>query len=232
MGNIVNISEKGIDLKKLLIPEEDAIFNLVELFSELNEQRTEFMRVNINDFFGDSFIAEIRRNLSPPITPINNKPEVRSKNFRDNGEFLFIPCLNGTPIINFIPPMHYFAKTNTCPLLKKISMTIDMILAFCPVGSPLFFPLLTDQLTILERFLSTTSSKVIVSEVIEKILHSLKCLKSLFTRLYDTEVKDSIQRSISQRASPRNPCRDQKSRGQSQQRRDESVGFHNPVVSR
>lgn len=230
-----SISEKSIDIKRLLISEEEAICNLVDLYSELNEKRTEFMRVNINDFFGESFIADIRRNLSPPITPMNNRGELRSKGFSDNAEYVFVPTLRGTPIINFIPPMYYFARTNTCPILKKIAVTIDMILAFVPIDSVLFFPLLTDQLSILESFLSTTTSRVIVCEVIEKILQSLICLKSVFIRLFDTEFKDPNAKPMSQRISPRNPCRDNRdlrSRGHSQMRKDDSAVHQNAGQSR
>lgn len=224
-----NLSEKSIDIKKLLVSEEEVIFNLVEVFSELNEKRTEFMRVNINDFFGDSFIADIRRNTSPPITPMNNRGgELRSKNFSENSEHLFIPSLRGTPIINYMPPNYYFARTNTCPLLKKISMTIDILLANCPMTSPHFFPILISQLSLLESFLSTTSSRVIVCEVIEKILQTLICLKSIFIRMSEVDVKESPPKLMSQKASPRNPCRDNrdpKLKGQPQLRREDSGGY-------
>lgn len=224
-----DLSEKNIDIKRLLISEEEVIFNLVEVFSELNEKRTEFMRVNINEFFGESFIADIRRNVSPPITPMNNRGgELRSKNFSENSEHLFIPSLRGTPIINYIPPNYYFARTNTCPLLKKISMTIDILLANCPMSSPQFFPMLVAQLSLLESFLSTTSSRVIVCEVIEKILQTLICLKNIFIRMSEVDVKDFPPKQMSQKASPRNPCRDnrdQKMKGQPQLRREDSGGY-------
>lgn len=228
-----SIAEKEVDLKKLLHPADELIFNLVDLFSELNEKRTEFMRVNINDFFGDSFIAEVRRVHSPPISPINTRGEMISKNFSENPESLFIPKLRGVQIINFIPPMYYFARTNTCPLLKKISMTIDLILAYCPISSLMFFSLLTDQFSVLERFLSTTSSRVIICEAIEKILQSLISVKSIFIRLHDAEMRDMANKSLSHRASPRNQFRDQrdsKSRPGNQLRREDSLTLTQGVI--
>jgi hypothetical protein len=226
-----NISEKNIDIKRLLVSEEEAIFSLVDIFSELNEKRTEFMRVNINEFFGESFIADIRRHQSPPITPMNNRGELRSKNFSENGEHLFVPGLRGTPIINFIPPAYYFARTNTCPLLKKIAATIDILLAHCPMTNAQFFPMLVAQLSMLDGFLSSTSSRVLVCEIIEKVLQTLICLKNVFIRMSDIEVKDNASKQMSQRASPRNPyreTRDQKMKGQQPQlRREDSGGYQN-----
>lgn len=191
------------------------------------------MRVNINDFFGESFIAELRRIHSPPISPINTRGELMSKNFCENSENLLIPKLRGVQIINFIPPMYYFARTNTCPLFKKIATTIDLILAYCPVNSQSFFPLLTDQFSILERFISTTSSRVIVCEAVEKILQSLISVKSVFIRLYDAEVKDLTLKSISHRASPRNQFRDQRdsrSKAGNQLRREDSLTLTTGII--
>lgn len=218
-------------MKKLLIPGDEVVFNLIDLFSELNEKRTEFMRVNINDFFGDSFIANIRRNISPPISPLNARGEQFSKNFTENAETNFVPRLRGTPIINFMPPLYYFARTNTCPLLKKLSTTLDLLLAYSPVSSPLFFVMLTDQLSIIERFTSTSSSRVMVCEVIEKILQSLISVKSVFVRLHDNDVASfgtiPSAMNISHRVSPRRQVRDSRSRHASILRREDSLTLAN-----
>jgi hypothetical protein len=226
-----NIAEKLIDVKKLLVSEEDAIFNLIDIFSELNEKRTEFMRVNINDFFGDSFIADIRRNISPPITPMNNRGDLRSKGFSENSEYQFIPSLRGTPIINFIPSSYYFARTNTCPLLKKLGVSLEILLAHCPLSSPHFWPLLASNLATLDGFMASTSSRVVVFEVIEKLLPTLVCLKSVFLRLADVDVKEYPPKQMSQRASPRNPYREskeQKMKNAAQLRREDSYGYQIP----
>lgn len=221
-------------MRKLLVPGDEVIFDLIDLFSELNEKRTEFMRVNINEFFGDSFIANIRRaySHSPQLSPSNNRGEYFSRNFTENCENQFVPRLKGTQIINFLPPLYYFARTNTCPLLKKIAITIDLILAYCPVSSPLFFSLLTDQLSVLERFVTSTSSRVVVCEMVEKILQTLINLKSVFIRLNDYDAANGAmvtgKMNMSHRVSPRNQIRQSKSRTGSQLRREDSFTMTQP----
>ena len=185
------------------------------------------MRMNINDFFAESFIAEIRKMNSSPRSQNNQRSDspVTLRNFTENQESLFVPKLKGTQIINFMPPIYYFARTNTCnkyltegPLLKKIGTTIDLILSHCSMSSQLFFPLLTDQLILLERFMSTTTSRIVVSEIVEKVLQSLVALKNVFIKLSDGEIRDTFYKTVSHRNSPRRNQRNDRSLGAMQSR--------------
>ena len=213
------LSEIEIDIKKILLPEDEVIFKIIDIFSELNEKKTEFMRMNINDFFGESYLAEVRKNMSntpsSPSSALNmSQQDPSTRQFTENQDRIFIPKLKGIPITNYNNPSQTFlARSNTCPLLKKIGITIDMILGYCPIGGPLFFPLLTDQLSILERFLSTSTSRIIMSEIIDKLLQALVTLKCLFIRLHDTEVRDTINKTVSHRNSPRRYFREEKPPG-------------------
>ena len=87
-----------IDIGKILLPEDEVIFKIVEYYSFMNEKRTEFMRMNINDFFAESFIAEIRKMNSSPRSQNNQRSDspVTLRNFTENQESLFVPKLKGT----------------------------------------------------------------------------------------------------------------------------------------
>ena len=180
------------------------VFKIVDLYSEMNEKRVEFMRVNMQDFFGETYIANLRRSLSPKTSsPKAARGTSEGRIFTENRDQPFIPSLRGVPIVNRVPPRHHFARTNTCPLAKKISSTLDMILRFCPIGGPLFFPIITDNLSTLESFLTSSSSRIIISEFLGQTLECLIHLKSVFMRLHDIELKDTYFKTVSHRNSPR-----------------------------
>ena len=201
-------------MRRILLPEDEVTFKIVDIFSELNEKRTEFMRVNLNSFFGDSYLAEVRKNLSEgSVSPASNPrhTEATGKYFAENVQPPFTPKVRGTSLYSLPNPLHSFlARTNTCPLLKKVGSTIDLILGYCPISGSLFFPLLHDQLSVLERFLSTSTSRIVMSEAVEKVLQSLVSLKYVFIRLHDTEVRDTMNKTVSHRNSPRRYFREDK----------------------
>lgn len=78
-----------------------------------------------------------------------------------------------------------------------------MILSNSQIGSQLFFSLLQDQLTVLERYTGSTTSRVIIYEAIEKVMQSMISLKTLFIRINESEMRENFIRTVSHRNSPR-----------------------------
>jgi hypothetical protein len=194
-------SDPRTDIKKLLLSEDEVIFKLIDTFSELNEKKTEFMRVNISEFFGETYIASLRRSQSQVQSKMDSPG--REKTFSENIEGGFIPRIRGTPIINYLQPMQTFARVNTCPLLNRVSQQLEIILGYCPIGGEMFFPLINDQLSVLERYLTSTTSRVVLFEIVERVLFQLISLKAVFLRLNEVEWRDPQARSASHRNSPR-----------------------------
>jgi hypothetical protein len=87
--------------------------------------------------------------------------------------------------------------------LSKVAQTIDLILSHCQIGSQLFFSLLQDQLTVLERYFGSTTSRVVIFEAIEKALQSMISLKTLFIKINESEMRENFIRTVSHRNSPR-----------------------------
>ena len=108
---------------------------------------------------------------------------------------------------------------------------MEVILSHCSIGNELFFPLVTEQLAILERYLSTATSRVIIFEAVERILAQLLALKCLFIRLYETEGREA-HRSASHRNSPRRATNDRSIGRSSIATREGTIGLRLPQSER
>jgi hypothetical protein len=97
-----------LDLKKLLVPEEAVTLSLLDLFDELQEKKTEFTRMHLNDFFADSYCNQARS------SSLSLQDKDKKNSFFALCDKTYIPSIRGIPMVNLKPAMSYFAQTNTC----------------------------------------------------------------------------------------------------------------------
>lgn len=83
--------------------------SLIDLFDELQEKKTEFTRMNLNEFFVDSYCNHVR---SSSMNPSSDKDKKSS--FFESSDNQYIPSIRGVPMISLKPALSYFAQTNTC----------------------------------------------------------------------------------------------------------------------
>lgn len=179
-----------------ILSDTDALFEIINIFGHVNEQKTGFIRNNLTEFFAESFIGA------------NEQKKIPSKNYEDltmldSRSAFYIPKIKGISILQYGKRKLDFFKNNSYPLLNKIVQTLKLLLAHCPLTSQHFFLILEDQLYLLTKLISTSTSRIVMYEFIEKILHCLISVKCIFWKITESELTDNILNTVSRKNSPR-----------------------------
>jgi hypothetical protein len=147
------------------------------MFSILIEHKTQFVRHNLNEFFAETYINMVD-NARQTHYNLKNKS---SKKILDSRNPDYFPKIKGINLLKHGSRKLEYFKEYSFPMINKVVLFIDNILAYCNIENPQFFDLLNDQLVLLTEILENTTSRIVLYEFIEKIMEQMIAIKFLWS---------------------------------------------------
>lgn len=167
MRTDLDLSEiPGLEEVIKLDPDSTACFQILNLFAVLNEQKTYFIRHNLNEFFAESYINMVDNTRQAHLSSKGKT----SKCIVDSRSADYFPKIKGINLLKHGTRKLEYFKEHSFPVIDRVLGFMQKLLAYCRIENPVFFELLNDQLTLLREILDSTTSRVILPEFIEKAM--------------------------------------------------------------
>lgn len=129
-------------LEEVIKLESDSIacYQILNLFSILNEQKTYFIRHNLNEFFAESYINMVDNTRQAHF----NSKSRAAKFIIDSRQADYFPKIKGINLLKHGTRKLEYFKEHSFPVIDKILGFIQKLLAYCRIENPVFFELLND----------------------------------------------------------------------------------------
>lgn len=152
-------------------------YQILNLFAILSEQKTYFIRHNLNEFFAESYINMVDNTRQAHF---NSKGKT-TKSITDSRQADYFPKIKGINLLKHGTRKLEYFKEHSFPVIDRVLNFVGKLLAYCKIENPVFFELLNDQLTLLREILDSSTSRVLLPEFIEKAMEQLICIKFIWS---------------------------------------------------